>query len=195
MYRFILQDNIDRHARLLALETEPAARDGLRRELASWRRDLALMEADCHGVATPVSHPQKGWTRFQQMYEVAETPTLLIHPGAGLHMVDMNDAYAKAGAIDRLASCGERLFDVFPDNPDDRYADGVNTVYRSLLTVAKTGKPHAIDVLRYDIRLGGEFVERYWRPVNTPIFDSFGRLSYIVHQVRDVTAAVLAQRP
>jgi hypothetical protein len=198
MYRFILQSSIDRHARLLTLEPEPAARERLRRQLAAWRRDLALLEADRHGATAQAlsggSLARKGWSRFQQVYEGVDTPTLLIHPGAGLHMVDMNDAYAKVGDIDRRATGGERLFDVFPDNPDDPYADGVNTLYRSLRMVSETGRPHAIAVLRYDIRVDGVFVERYWRPCNTPIFDRQGRLSYILHQVQDVTAAVLARR-
>jgi hypothetical protein len=44
----------------------------------------------------------------------------------------------------RLA--GERLFDVFPDNPDDPPADGVSNLYASLRIAAETGQPHAMKI-------------------------------------------------
>jgi hypothetical protein len=170
----------------------------LRRELAAWRRNLALLEADRYGAAiqpiSAVAHPEKRWSRFRQLYDGADDPTVLLHPGAGLHIVDLNDAFAKATDIDRRTSSGERLFDVFPENPADRYADGVSNMYRSLRTVAETGKSHAMAVQRYDISVDGVFIERYWRPINIPIFDQYGRLSYIAHRTHNVTAAVLARK-
>jgi PAS domain-containing protein len=193
MYRFILQSNIERHVELLALESEAAAKDALRRQLAAWRRDLALLEADRLG-ATAEPFSRGSWSRFQQLYERAEIPTVLIHPGAGLHMVDMNGAFATVTNIDRRATAGERLFDVFPDNPNDPFADGVNNQYRSLRIVSESHRPHALAIQRYDMRVGDEWVERYWRPVNLPIFDEQGRLRYILHQARDVTADVLMRR-
>jgi hypothetical protein len=36
------------------------------------------------------------------------------------------------------------------------------------------------------------FIERYWRPVNTPLLDEDGHLAFLLHQVEDVTAEVLA---
>jgi hypothetical protein len=44
-------------------------------------------------------------------------------------------------------------------------------------------------VQRYDVRdAAGDFAERHWRPINTPIFDDTGRLLYLLHHVADVTA-------
>lgn len=40
---------------------------------------------------------------------------------------------------------------------------------------------------------GGGFEERYWSPVNTPVFDDRGALAHIIHRVEDVTAVVLAR--
>jgi hypothetical protein len=49
-------------------------------------------------------------------------------------------------------------------------------------------------IQRYDIRdPDGQFVERYWQPVNTPIFDESGRLIYLLHWVEDVTEQVLSR--
>ena len=46
-------------------------------------------------------------------------------------------------------------------------------------------------VQKYDIRRpesqGSEFEERYWSPVNSPVFDANGEFIYIIHRVEDVT--------
>jgi hypothetical protein len=48
---------------------------------------------------------------------------------------------------------------------------------------------------RYDVRdARGMFVERHWRPSNTPIFAENGQLLYVLHQVQEVTDEVLAAR-
>jgi len=72
----------------------------------------------------------------------------------------------------RDAIAGEKLFDVFSDNPNDPSADGVSNLYASLKIAAETGRPHTMAFQRYDVRdAAGRFVERYWRPLNTPLFD------------------------
>ena len=63
---------------------------------------------------------------------------MLIDPGPGLKIVDVNDAYAKATFINRDDVVGKSLFDIFPDNPEDALADGVSNLYSSLRTVAQT---------------------------------------------------------
>jgi PAS domain S-box-containing protein len=53
-------------------------------------------------------------------------------------------------------------------------------------------------VQKYDIRKpqaeGGEFEERHWSPVNTPVFDESGEIKYIIHRVEDITEFVKLQR-
>ncbi len=84
-------------------------------------------------------------------------------------------------------------FDIFPDNPDDALADGVSNLFASLRTVVKTGQAHAMAVQRYDIRDSrGQFVERRWQPINSPIHDRDGILIYILHHVEDVTANLVS---
>jgi hypothetical protein len=188
MLRFVIQSNIERHSQLLAAEANPAVVETLRQQLTGWRRELALLDSTDHGVAVeplpPALRLERGWGGFQQLYERSATPTLLLHPGAGLHIVDLNDAYANATGISWSRSGGERMFDVFPDNPEDPDADGVANLYRSLRAVSETHKAHAMAVQRYDVRVDGVFLERHWLPFNTPVFDQHGRLSYIVHQVQ-----------
>jgi signal transduction histidine kinase/response regulator RpfG family c-di-GMP phosphodiesterase len=54
-------------------------------------------------------------------------------------------------------------------------------------------------VQKYDIRRpeseGGGFEERYWSPVNSPVFGPTGEVTYIIHRVEDVTEFIrLKQR-
>ncbi|MDA9408175.1 hypothetical protein XH80_15985 [Bradyrhizobium sp. CCBAU 45384] len=109
---------------------------------------------------------------------------MLLDPGPGLRIVDINPAYANATLTDRDSIVGRSLFEVFPDNPDEPLADGVSNLYASLRTVAQTGQPHAMAVQRYDIRdADGTFVERHWQPINSPIRDGDGRLAFLLHHV------------
>ena len=46
-------------------------------------------------------------------------------------------------------------------------------------------------IQRYDIgNCQGHFVQRYWRPVNTPIHDDAGSLIALLHNVDDVTGGI-----
>src|SRR5690606_17641572 len=52
-------------------------------------------------------------------------------------------------------------------------------------------KPHRMALQKYDIRTpGGQFEERFWDPLNSPVFDEHGRLIYLIHRVEDVTEQV-----
>src|SRR5438094_2933979 len=91
----------------------------------------------------------------------------------------------------RAAILGRGLFEVFPDNPDDPAATGVQNLRASLDRVLRHRAPDTMAVQQYDIRRpeteGGGFEERYWSPVNCPVFDRAGELAYIIHRVEDVT--------
>ncbi len=111
------------------------------------------------------------------------TPELLI--------VAVSDAYLAATMTRREAIIGRHLFDVFPDNPDDPQATGVSNLRASLQRVMELRKPDAMAVQKYDIRRpeghGGGFQERYWSPLNSPVCDPAGNVTFIIHRVEDVT--------
>src|SRR5207249_4728520 len=93
---------------------------------------------------------------------------------------------------------GRSFFDVFPDNPDDPDATGMRDLQASLEQVASARAAVQMEVRKYDIRRpeaeGGGFVERYWSPLNTPVFSADGRVAGIIHNVDDVTESVCAQQ-
>lgn len=133
---------------------------------------------------------------FKRLFEALPGFYLVLDPG--LRIVAVSDAYARATMTQREAILGRGIFDVFPDNPDDPQADGVRNLHASLQRVLKGLVGDAMPVQQYDIRrpaeAGGGFEERYWKPYNSPVLDAQGRLSYIVHQVEDVTEFVRSQQ-
>lgn len=200
MQRFVLAQNVARFERILAGELGTHERVVLEGLLMRARHDLARLDADLRGIcagAVPTAGLQHGAAeilrRVRGGFERAPQPRLLLHPGPGLNIIDINDAYARVTmtAADKVA--GQPLFDVFPDNPDDPAADGVSNLYASLRKAAGTGRPHAMAIQRYDIRdASGQFLERYWQPVNTPILNDAGYLVCLLHHVEDVTERVRA---
>jgi len=88
---------------------------------------------------------------------------------------------------------GQPLFTAFPDNPDDPTADGVSHLYASLRQVAETGRVHVMGDQRYDVSDDeGRYQPRYWRPVNRPLHDKYGRLVFLLHVVEEVAGPAAA---
>jgi hypothetical protein len=203
MQRFVLQQNIARFQTLLGREMDARSCATLQLLLSSAQRDLSLLDAEREGAGLPrldilggrADHSSRRVRDFTTVFESAKENYLLLDPGPGLHIVDVNEAYELATMVRRSNVAGERLFDVFPDNPDDPQASGVSNLYQSLRVVGETGQPHYMDIQQYDVRgPDGSFVPRFWRPVNTPIFSSAHKLMFILHHVEDVTAE-MTRRP
>lgn len=203
MSTFICEQNIANFQKLLESSADEALQGTLQTLLASAKRELAMLKsradgADCrrpgHRLA-PVD-AQTVRQNIQAEFDASHNLYMLLDPGPGLNILDVNDAYARATLIDRNDVVGKSLFDIFPDNPNDQLADGVSNLYASLKIVAQTGQAHAMAVQRYDIRnRAGEFVERHWQPINSPINDKAGNLVFLLHHVEDVTDQVTRSRP
>lgn len=127
---------------------------------------------------------------FRALFDGAEGAFLVLTPN--LRIVEASDAYLAVTMRTREDLVGRHLFDAFPDPPGDKTATGVANLSASLERTITLSRPDEMAIQRYDIQLpeadSGAFIERYWKPVNTPVFASDGRLVYIVHHVEDVTA-------
>src|SRR5579871_2389276 len=127
---------------------------------------------------------------FKALFESAPGLFLVLTPD--LRIVAVSDAYLQATMTQRDHILGRHLFDVFPDNPDDPNATGVRNLNDSLERVLQNRTADTMAVQKYNIRRpeseGGEFEERYWSPVNSPVFGPDGQIAYIIHRVEDVTA-------
>ncbi len=138
--------------------------------------------------SSPIPHSPD----FRALFEAS--PGLYLVLATDLTIVAASDPYLDATMIKREEVLGRGIFDVFPDNPKDTGATGTANLRASLERVLAHRRPDAMAVQRYDIRRpeseGGGFEERYWSPVNSPVLDRTGQLTYIIHRVEDVTEFV-----
>lgn len=164
--------------------------------MASTRRELAVLSAELMGAQSLVGQfgtgplpPTRSDRRlFRDAIENSSALYMVIDPRPGLHIVDINDPYAAGTLTSRRQAAGEKLFDVFPDNPGHDNADGVGNLFESLQRVAQSGRTHAMALQRYDVQdETGAFVEKHWQCTNIPIFDEQGRLTFLLHHAEDVT--------
>ncbi len=126
---------------------------------------------------------------------VTFAPDLYLILSPALDILDASDAYLSATLTQRTDITGKYLFDIFPDNPADAAADGVDNLRLSLMTVLSTRLPHKMQVQKYDIRKpDGTFEERYWSPLNTPVPGEQGEVAFIIHRVEDVTELAHAKK-
>ncbi len=127
---------------------------------------------------------------FQKVIENVSSIYIIL--STELDILYVNEALEKASMRKRKDILGRNLFEVFPDNPEDKSADGVSNLSNSLHSVIKNKKQHTMAVQKYDIeRPDGTYEVRYWSPLNIPVLNSENELEYIIHRVEDVTEFVL----
>jgi len=133
---------------------------------------------------------------FRALFDAVPGLYLILLPDDPVFTIAaINQAYAAATLTRPEEIIGRPLFEVFPDNPGDPDASGVENVRASLRQVIATKAKHAMAVQKYDIRRpGGGFEERFWSPLNTPLLGEDGELDFIIHRVEDVTELVKLRR-
>lgn len=111
-------------------------------------------------------------------------------------MLRASDDRLAATMTTRATTLGRPLFEVFPDaNPENPEPSGVENLRTSLETVLRTREPHRMAIQRYDLRRAdGSWEERYWSPLNVPVLGPQGEARFVLHQVADVTDAVMSGR-
>lgn len=107
-------------------------------------------------------------------------------------IVEVSDEFAKATLTNREKIIGANIFNVFPDDPADEFADGVKNLAASFHTVLSTKQSHEMAVQRYPVENYGDgtFVEKYWATINKPVIVN-GEVIYIIHTVTEVTESRL----
>jgi PAS domain S-box-containing protein len=90
------------------------------------------------------------------------------------------------------ADLNKGIFETFLGNPVD---NGKVNLSASFERVLKHRQPDKVEVIRFDLEASnGQFDERYWQPINSPIFNEHGEIVYILHTVIDITDQVLATK-
>jgi PAS domain-containing protein len=128
---------------------------------------------------------------FEDVFRQLPIPVLLLTPD--FDIADMNLAYLQVAGRTREELLGRNVFEAFPDNPSDPSASGVRDLGESLRRVLATGDPDTLAFQQYDVEVPGRpgvFAQRYWCPVNAPIFGTDGRVALLAQCVEEITEKV-----
>src|SRR2546428_2535261 len=105
---------------------------------------------------------------FRALFESAPSLCLVLTPDE-FTIVAVSEAYLVATMTERSAIMGRKLFEVFPDDPNDPAADGVRNLRRSLERVKERRCADVMAVQRYPVRRpaegGGGVVGRLLGPL------------------------------
>jgi signal transduction histidine kinase len=150
-----------------------------------------LIESNANQVANLI-----GSINYQQLFENIPNPYMILCPDPPRFTIaTVNNAYEIATEIKRENVVGRGLFEVFPDNPNDPTASGVNDLRVSLDRVIQGKVPDVMSIQKYDIPSrepgNNSFKVKYWSPVNTPFLDENGSVKFIIHRAEDVTEFIL----
>lgn len=112
-----------------------------------------------------------------------------------LIFTDANIAFLRQAGRTRDQVVGRYLFDAFPDNPDAPAASGARNLEASLRRVLAAREIDTMALQRYDVESDerpGQWEERYWSPVNAPVFAPDGHIALLIHRVEEVTELLRA---
>ncbi|MFI9612061.1 SpoIIE family protein phosphatase [Streptomyces sp. NPDC052023] len=127
---------------------------------------------------------------FTAFFDATPSPYLVLDTDLVIRYV--NPAYLQATGRTREQLIGNCFFDALPASPAT-FDDAQQNVKASLCRVLDTAKPDTLVLQRYDIPAldePGEFQERWWSEVHTPICGPEGKVRWIVQWAEDVTAFV-----
>jgi PAS domain S-box-containing protein len=135
-----------------------------------------------------MSHSSK--VDFRSLFESLPGMYYVLHPDFTIAAV--SNLFLTETMTTREQLIGAHLFDIFPENPNDKDANGESSMRSSLKYVLEYKSSHTMAILKYDIRTpDGIYEERYWSPVNHPVLSDNQKVVYIIHQVKDVTDLML----
>ncbi|UTF54721.1 PAS domain-containing sensor histidine kinase [Natronosalvus rutilus] len=192
-----LRANASNQSELLELIMETAEGERIRCEVRVNVLDVGDTAQGTVGIVREIGERKqtdRGATEatFRRLFENVPGNYLIVQPG-DYEIVAVSDAYLDATMTDRAEIMGKTLFEIFPNHPDNP-ADGAENLRESLERVIEDGEADTMPVTHYPIpdreSGGDEFEERWWNPINSPVFDTTGEIDYIIHSVEDITPIV-----
>jgi signal transduction histidine kinase len=152
-------------------------------------------------VSWPGRRPAPGFTArvpdFEAFFEALPAPCIVFAADDPRYtIVAVNDAYLRATSSVRYGArglLGRPLFQTFPDPLYDPAATETANMRISLHRVMRDRAPDRMSVQRFRSRRpDGTEEERLWSPVNAPVLNDEGEVTFIVHHVEDVTSRLAA---
>ena len=130
------------------------------------------------------------------LFDSQPTAQMVFRPD--LHVVAANRCYCEMLGIERAELVGKRVFEAFPANPDDPWADAEAELQASADRVVETGEAQEMPLRQHDVAgPDGHYRVRYWRIVNSPVFADRGdptKVTHIIHTAEDITGRILGDR-
>src|SRR6478735_9178273 len=110
---------------------------------------------------------------------------------ADLVMQDASNDYLAVTGKTKADLAGKYVFDVFPENTENPESRNIHLLRDTMQQAIITKKQTQIKKLHYDIYdEAGNFEERYWDIIDTPILNEEDEVVGLIHHVNDVTAQV-----
>ena len=113
---------------------------------------------------------------YRVLFESAPGLYLVLTPD--FTIVAVSDAYLRTTTTHRDDILGRGIFEVFSDNPDIPVAADARKLRDSLERVLQNRLANKMAVQMYRIRLpeAEGYEDRYWSPLNTPVFGEGGEV-------------------
>jgi PAS domain S-box-containing protein len=126
---------------------------------------------------------------FERLFEAAPNAYMVLD--RELRYVAVNATYLRLLQTRWEDLNNRRLFDIFPNDPDDPHNAPAQLLRKSLERVLASGENDHLAFIPYRVprTVDGatRFEERYWSTTHCPIFDDAGRVVFVLLHVVDVT--------
>ncbi|WP_189697919.1 PP2C family protein-serine/threonine phosphatase [Streptomyces chromofuscus] len=131
---------------------------------------------------------------FTAFFDTTPSPYLVLDTDLVIRYV--NSAYLQSTGRSEDQLIDRYFFDVLPENPGSPRGTQ-RELKASLRRVMDTGQPDTLVLQRYDLPAPdhpGEFEERWWSKIHTPLLGPDGEVKWIVQRAEDVTTFVHSHR-
>ena len=188
MQRFAIIRNIDLLTQQLARLKDKKSREYCHSLLRESRRQLAWTDIEQQGASDRPAGLFRSDARILDSHirlpsgdcKPSLFPSMIIDPGPGLCIVDVNFACTRELMRPGWELIGSKLFKICPDNAATLAAEGVANAFAAMADVMTIGKPQILPSQRYDISdPKGSWHERHWRVECKPLRDSDGTIAFI----------------
>ncbi|HEY0963983.1 MAG TPA: PAS domain S-box protein [Pseudomonadales bacterium] len=125
---------------------------------------------------------------YRALFESAPGLFVVVDP-RNYRILAVSDDYLAMTMRRRADLVGRIFVEAFPDDPENPEATGTANLIASFERVKSTHMKDAMAVQKHPIvnPQTGTLEERYWTPLNSPVFDGDGTMIAIIHRTEDIT--------